>query len=250
VPRPVVYGDAVNWSHPLNRGRVLWLTGLPQKTGSSTWYDAAGRNHGTLTSGPVWTPTGYGAGLTFSNNYVDVAAAAAFDVPALTVAALFYPTQTGGNGIFERSTNGSVNSGSLLFLESGNLNFRVGRAGGTDTATAGAVSTNAWHFAAGTLAGTTVSAYLDGAAPATAALGGALNTGTGAARVGSLFGVYLFAGLVADVHYYSRALSAAEVAALRDQMLRGHPDTLRRPKPWSFGVAAVTADLPAGQQLL
>src|SRR5688572_20641043 len=59
------YGQAVNRAHPLNRGLVSWWMNLPQRGKGNTFFDIAGRNHGTLLNGPVWSgpphPGGWGS---------------------------------------------------------------------------------------------------------------------------------------------------------------------------------------------
>lgn len=74
---PIIYGDAVNRRHPLNRGIVGWWPGLPGMSGGPRLLDIDGRNHGTLTNGPTWVPgaDGFGA-LSFDGSDDEVAFAA------------------------------------------------------------------------------------------------------------------------------------------------------------------------------
>lgn len=48
--------NLLNRKHPLNRGLVAEWAVLPGLAGGKYFYDIVGRNHGTLTNGPVWTP--------------------------------------------------------------------------------------------------------------------------------------------------------------------------------------------------
>lgn len=42
LPRRLNYGDPVNRTAPLNRGRTVWFLTLPQMRGASTWVDLVG----------------------------------------------------------------------------------------------------------------------------------------------------------------------------------------------------------------
>jgi len=76
----VEYGDLIDWSHPLNRGRNEWFLGLPTAYGSSPWLGLVSGTKGTLSgfaSGFGWNgarnPGGAGSILLSSSgtNHVD-----------------------------------------------------------------------------------------------------------------------------------------------------------------------------------
>lgn len=53
--RTVDWLQPVNWESPLNRGLVSWwMAGEGPYWGGPRFLDLCGRNHGTLTNGPVW----------------------------------------------------------------------------------------------------------------------------------------------------------------------------------------------------
>src|SRR4051812_9903006 len=45
---PLLVGDLIERSHPLNRGRVAWWLAIPHLSGSTLWYDPVGRNPAAL----------------------------------------------------------------------------------------------------------------------------------------------------------------------------------------------------------
>lgn len=82
---------------------------------------------------------------------------------------------------------------------------------------AAGVPTGSWHHVAGTFDGTELAVYIDGQSAATAAVKGSLSPAAGTnLMVGAdpINPVDKFTGAVDEVRVYSRALSAAEIAAL------------------------------------
>ena len=100
-----------------------------------------------------------------------------------------------------------------------NGSLRIGSADRTVNATA-ALATNTWTHLAMTYDGTTMRLYVNGTQVATRAQTGSIATSTSALRIGgnSVWGEW-FSGQIDEVRVYNRALTAAEVATVRDTPL-------------------------------
>lgn len=236
TPAPLVEG------HPLNRGLVSWWLPLPGLDGGRFLYDVAGQNHGTLTNGPTWTagPNGFGA-VQFdgADDYVE-RSAFAWDPSggytySLAVRPGFASTSKTRQGVvcWRASGAGDQNRVRLIWLDatSGFYLDDRDRYAFSARPTFGA---GEWHHLAVTKpASGAAQYYWDGSPFATTTV-----IDLGGVEPANSYPLYLgwdseaagrvWSGLMADVRIHSRALSASEVAALYDQSLRGHPDTLRR----------------------
>ncbi len=81
------------------------------------------------------------------------------------------------------------------------------------------VNDNAWHHLVVVLSDTTVTSYVDGAQDATSSLSGANNgltftAGSNSIYIGSIGGGHYLNGIIDEVRFYKRALTAVEVRAL------------------------------------
>ncbi len=183
--------------------------------------DTSGRgNHGTI-SGAARAPAGrFGAALSFdgTNDWVTVPDAASLDLSTgMTLEAWVNPAAL---GTAWRTALLKEHGGTLayaLYAHDGG----TGPAGYVNAtqdlgATASpALALNTWTHVATTYDGATVRVYVGGVQVATRAVTGALQNGTGPLRIGGN-GVWpgeFFSGRIDEVRVYSRALSAAEVAA-------------------------------------
>lgn len=257
-PRGRIYTPAPLAKHPLNEGRVLWLQGLTTElTGGPQWFDTARNNPGTLTNGPVWTPTPYGAGITAasgSSQMVDCGTPAGLNgaTKAVLSAWVYKPDNsvTAGLGASGGSTGGgdrfsffwytdgtgyfSAENGSAAY---GFVSIPVGwrRVCAAYDGTAGGNSTRLRVW----VDGVPQTLSFTGTIPAT------LSSIVGPFTVGRDSSTRYCDGTYPDVSLWlGRAWSDADAALDFDQSLRGNPDTLRRavPRVAVFsGAAAVTS---------
>lgn len=256
-PRLVALGNPVA-DHPLNRGLLLWLYGLPHESNGVQLRDALSRRRYPVSlSGspvPTWAPTGRG-------DYALEFASGAFATTAAGVAApIDYSPGTSGDvaiscwaripaaasttSLFLAcNSTGASASGIELLYALGNTAGRMSvRTAGTTAGAAsfsGGYNDGLWHHFVGLRRGGVNRLYTDGRLVNT----GAANTDNATASAAlNLNGRNGTAGTVggvgvSDVRYYSRAPSDDEVWLLYDQGRRGYPDLLRRytPRVWLIG---------------
>lgn len=237
--------------HPLNRGRVMWLYGLPQWSGGGTWFDLCRRANGTLTNGPTWTPTGRGdSGLTLDGSDDSVALPGAMLPDArqdVTIAFWLRRVAQTGNypALVMKDAGfsfGVIRYGVIVdgagFSGSGNLiNWNMGGGGTSDSLfSASSVSNGVWvRVVCTNSAAGGQSIYLDGRLDATrTARTAPPSDPSGAWRLGRW--VTGSGGLsnaaMADVAIWARGFADADAWADFDQSRRGYPNLLRRVRPW------------------
>lgn len=230
----ILPGNAVNRRAPLNRGLVSWWMVLPNRVGGggNTFRDLCGRNHGTLTNGPTWSGSrqtgGYGS-LNFAST-ARVAASVPGAFTSFTVSAWFrWQAWQTSSVVIEVGTRPNLRierTGSnlhALVLDNGTYQFPH---------TGTAVDDGRWHhIAAVWIDSTSLTVYLDGVQKSQ-------DTSVGTQVVSSPLSVTLgnssgggstsnWNGDIDDVRIYpSRALSAAEIAALYQASRLGYPNEL------------------------
>lgn len=228
--------DPVDWSHPLNVGRSLWLYGLPQWSGGNTWHDLCRRANAALVSAPTWAVSRAGdQGLSFSgSNYVSCGSPAYLDVTtgSFTVACWIRFTTTSSAFPLCKTTGPATNGYDILLNEggvAGKVTVRVNGAGGVGSSYAGSLNDGLWHRLVGTRVGSTVSLYTDGVFRGSQTASGTLSNAAAPLQLGGRNGTAFAACDVADVSVWpTRGLSASDVARDYDQGLRGYPDLIRR----------------------
>ncbi len=236
----IVYGDAVNRAHPLNRGLVSWWLPLPGRSSGPRLLDLAGRNHGTLTNGPTWAPGPNVFGAVKLDGTDDhILGTNTFGATG-SLSFAVYPDFTGSDSNFRYvfDTSGSR----TLFLRGSSSTNCIVYINGTDVADSSQLVSfftyQAWNHVSCTWNSGTQRFYKNGVLFATRS-----------ASLGSSSGSILYFGqrfTSADrwkgsVNHYAewsgRMLSDSDAAGLYDQWRRGFPDLLNRVRPWSFGVA-------------
>jgi hypothetical protein len=230
---PIVLADPVDRSHPLNRGRVLWLLTLPGLDGGRRWFDLLGLCHGTLEdvgAAAGWRgttrPGGWGH-LEFDGTAnQDVSASLpGLVATSLTVAAWANP----------RVDNANLGQQNLVSAVNFHVTVRVGSRPGIVTPGGAwlesAIDTPAgrWSRVAFVVGPSLRQVWVDGQLGGSDALGGATISPTTGLLIGRRPDVTTgYDGALDDVAIWARALPAAEVRADHDLSRRGYPGVLRR----------------------
>ncbi|MBX9623788.1 MAG: LamG domain-containing protein, partial [Gemmataceae bacterium] len=249
---PVNSSSPIDWSHPLNRGRLLWGCGLAP--GGPALRDLRGRFPATLVASPSWVPTGrgdFGLQLNGTSQYLTLAAdpVAGLSTFSIGIWALM-ATGTVGSGMLWDTYDGGTGNGVRIELDGNTpskmkLRKFVAYASGTVTAD-NAFPAGEWVRVLMTCSPAGVLAmYLNGVQQSgTATQSGAIGTtapGIGATRTGGAqwwpSGVSS-TGRIGDWAAWNRALTAAEAFADYDLGRRFYPGPLRRAGPLASPPAA------------
>ncbi|MFN2500367.1 MAG: LamG domain-containing protein, partial [Pyrinomonadaceae bacterium] len=166
------------------------------------------------------------------DDFVEVANSPTLNLTqALSVDAWINPSVANQNGgVVEKTVGGGVNTQYNVFLEGGQLKFRLIIVPGVDHRTIASDSVipiNAWTHVAATWDGATMKLFVNGVQQAqTLAVSPPINSGTGPTLIGANgSGVYHFAGLIDEVEIFNRALSASEVQSLYNASSAGKCNT-------------------------
>lgn len=215
------YGCPIDWTHPLNRGLVDRWRVLPGQFGSDRLYGLRRNIYGTLKNALPWSgnnhPGGQGSlDYNGTNHYVDLGNDKQFDALQITLSAWFRAdtvatthqmifTKDDGNGCWALGIN-TNKVYSVTFVSN-----VAKEAIGTTTFTA-----NVWRHVALTCNGVTNTIYLDGKSDGSVAAGSpdVLSQTIMIGRRSQGGSALHFDGSIDDVCYYSRALSAVEIAQL------------------------------------
>ncbi|HJW49989.1 MAG TPA: LamG-like jellyroll fold domain-containing protein, partial [Candidatus Limnocylindria bacterium] len=199
-----------------------WRLGEP--TSATTAADTSGGNPGTysgVTPEAAGAVPGDSAASFAGSSVVSIPASSTLNLSsALTVEAWIKPSVAGQNaGIFEKTVGGTVNTGYLMLIEAGRIEWRGKAAGGGYlTAIGPFLAAGTWSHVVGTFDGTTLRLYVNGAQVASTAAG-TLASGSGPAFIGRLGaeggnpGILPFNGVIDEVAVYGSALSPARVLA-------------------------------------
>jgi hypothetical protein len=196
----------------------------------TTWFDlSGGGSNGTLTNGPTYNSSNLGSIVFDGVNDGVQLAGTNFSLNQMTISAWTFSSNFNQSGfVFEKTTNGSVNTQYSLFYNGDNtIYYRTYGLSTLDlnvnTTTAGIIN-NRWNNIVATWDGTNKRIYANGLLKATSAnlTGSVTPNTTGAAFIGIYgnFAGYPFNGRISLVKLYNRALTATEITRNYDT-LRG-----------------------------
>jgi hypothetical protein len=197
-------------------GLVLCLDAADRNSyvsGSTTWFNVAGTNNGTLTNGPTFN-TGSGGSIVFDgvDDYVSIPNSSVFTVSEVTIAAWFISKKNVDNYITTKGLNswyvgigpaGQTSAKLSLFIE--------GTAGGWLQSNT-TINQNQWYYGVCTFKSNTSSIYINGVLDTSATRTGTMSSGTDTVRIGYRSdNLSYFLGNMTSFLLYNRALTASEV---------------------------------------
>lgn len=230
----VCIGDAINWSHPLNRGLVSRWQALPDQQRGNVLRDLCMRNHGAI-SGATLRGTarvGGSGSLLFdgSDDVVDLGAASNLLFTASSIFAISVwvkPAAIDEDGyIYSRGSTSSAGYG--LYWKGGTNDIALSNGTATAAFLSSTVFTDIdWVHVGVTYDGTTAAYYRNGVAAGTAT-GYSFSAGSSNPLIGNRPGgasaATRFAGDVDDLRIWSDHLPP--MAEVYRESLAGSPRTL------------------------
>ena len=192
-------------------GLVLCLDAADRNSyvsGSTTWFDVAGSNNGTLTNGPTFN-TGSGGSIVFdgTNDYV-TGSCVLLNANSGSCMSMWVKTSSTTLQIISSYDN-NTNSGFRFQIYNTRLYYTLGLVFDYDTGVN--ISDNTWKNIVASTSGSSALIYINGVLTNTFSIGIMLET-TPNFRLGSWYGSdYFFTGNIATTQIYNRALTAQEV---------------------------------------
>ncbi len=201
------------------------------EVGGTTTADFAGTNHGTL-FGPVFATGKVGNGLSFDgvDDVVSIPHSASLQPTKITVGAWIKAGPSPKVLIVDKShgsieANGFIESTgwALQIWPSGRPSWAYGNGSGFPEVTAGSIVTdNQFHHVAGTLDGSTLRIYIDGAFAGSRPFRGTPSGNTRPVHIGAFITRDVtfmnftrhFNGVIDEVEIFNRALTAHEIEAI------------------------------------
>lgn len=235
--------NPINRQHPLNRGTLFWMMGLPHSGhwGSNLFRNLYGGRHGVLTGGPLWsaTPTGQAVSLDATNDYIDCGAAWPNLSGAFSLAMSVRFKSLSGFNMLLTKTNSNQQSPWDWYTVAGNGLSRFFAGGavldGTTQVTVGPVYRLHCVYD-----GTNLYQYLNGQSNGSVAKGTPPSDAGLAIKIGTRDDLFAYASIVVyDARVWNRGISASEAAAEYTESLQGWPNLLNwRPRATMVSVPA------------
>lgn len=182
-------------------------------------------NNGSATGTITFSDGVHGEGAVIdgsSGTAINVDSNSAMTVAEVSISSrVKFNATSGTQGIFEKSTDGTVNKSYLLFLANNELTFRTVIPGsGTNVdidipVNSAGLGTNDFHHIVATFDGTTKRVYVDNQLKASAVHSYTLVQSNGPCKIGALFAsAYVLNGIIDEVRIYDKALNAVEINAV------------------------------------
>lgn len=206
---------------------IVGKWGFDEATGTIAYDGSGNNNSGTLMNGPTRATSTCEAGdcISFnasSSQYVDVPATSTLNFTSngtFSISAWVHPNTLSSawrRGIIVQE-NYLTSGFRLGFANGGTPMFWTTQSGGTlELTSSEPLTVDQWNYLVVTYDNQQASLYVNGARTATST--GTYVAGSNPVRIGAAVNEY-FSGLLDDIRYYNRALSAAEVK----QLYSSHP---------------------------
>ena len=204
---------------PPPSGLISWWSG------DTNAFDAMGGNGGTLTGNTTYGPGQVGQAFVFDGNTdgVNIGAATNLHLQNYTIEcwikrASATAASLNGNGNGQIFTVGTGDFG--FHIQQADNRLVLGKAGGAEATSSAIVADTNWHHVAVTKMGAVVVFYVDGVAyPAPPYNPGTYTFSTASAYIGAWLNGSLqvdntFFGMIDELAFYNRDLSATEVQAI------------------------------------
>ena len=178
----------------------------------------ANNTNGTLTNGPTFN-SGNAGSIEFdaTNDFILLPGASSLSVNYHTISSWNYSSNYNHLGfLFEKTTNGSVNTQYSLFLHNSNtIYYRTyGLSWVNVTLSSANFTNNAWNNIVATYDGSNKRIYINGVLKITSAVTGTVTQNTTGTSIIGAYGTgqaYFFNGKIAQTAIYNRALTSAEI---------------------------------------
>lgn len=206
-----------NSSNSLKNGLVGWWTFDGVNVTSTGAIDSSGNGNSGTRTGTKVTTGKIGQALSFngSNGFVSSTHSTSLNITGnITISAWVKPNAAAMAGYPMIVTKGAVNTGYLLFLNSGLLTFRLTFSPDRNVTTNIRLTTSTWNYITAVYDGTLAKVYVNGVFNNSASYAGVtLDSNTNSLGIGGRESNFLD-GALDDVRIYNRALSGAEIAQL------------------------------------
>jgi len=190
-------------------------------SGATVTDIARGGNNGTITGATYSSTKGGVLDYDGSGDYISIPGTGDLDLQTFTISTWVYSTNYAANMfMFEKTTNGVVNTQYSFFFETNVTIFRAYGLSTTDLSfTTSTYCTNStWHHMVAVCGGTFKKCYVDGveAASVTGLTGTVTTNPAGTSWIGTYAGGsgYPFNGYIANTYIWDQALSADKVTEL------------------------------------
>lgn len=268
---PINQAQPVNYSHPLNQGRVAWYLTLPHVVGGGAFYDLISCRPLTASNGPAWSPASRPGGemmITYNgttsyHSGTDAGLPAGSSPRSMACWFKVPGTYAGYRTIVGYGNSGSYNEASLILIGTSTevaaiknkfmfSQWGASACGGT------VVTDNQWRHGVFTWDGTTPKIYINGIDDNTVITGTfAVGTTLRSLELGrDSTATNYNNGSIDDISIYNRALTVNEVMNLYAESIAGYPTMLSRlesplirsspqggPFPWFMDQSAMSGGL-------
>jgi hypothetical protein len=216
----ILKSETINNKTITTAGLVLWVdpgNPLSYSGSGTTVNDLSGNGiNGSLVNGVGYSSSNLGV-FTFdgSNDGIRLSENSKLSITTMTISSWHYSTNYNQNGfLFEKTTNGSVNTQYSLFYNASNqIYYRFQGVDDMAITTSSFIPNSAWHNVVATYDGTNKRIYVDGTLVGTKASAAPTTNIAGTSFIGAYGDIagYYFNGQIGPTFVYNRALAQGEI---------------------------------------
>jgi hypothetical protein len=211
IATPFIAFSAATIKTPTKTGQIGYWS-FNDNYGTKAGDSSGSGSTGTLVNSPTWIGGKFGKALLFNGNdtYVTIPTTGASST-AGTISFWAYATTTQTSGGYLLNTTGTSQRIYFNYQSSNNISLLLGST--AVTIGSGPAPLGKWHHVVGQWSGTTGTLYVDGVLIANTTFT-ALSSVLNPMYVGSFSGAQGFKGIIDDVRFYNRVLTASEIATI------------------------------------